>query len=94
MSRGVGGCPLKRSEPPAHLVRVDPAAPGLSRRRQGPDWSYYDEASEPINDPAVIARISALVIPPAWRDVWISPDSNGRIQAVGTDAAGRPVSGW
>ena len=77
------------SEPPAHLVRVDPAAPGLSRRRRGSDWSYFDEAGEPISDPAVIARISALVIPPAWRDVWISPDPNGHIQAVGTDAAGR-----
>ena len=36
------------SEPPAHLVRVDPAGPGLSRRRRGPDWSYYNEAGEPI----------------------------------------------
>jgi DNA topoisomerase I len=77
------------SGPPAHLNRVDPAAPGLSRRRRGPEWSYYDEAGELIDDPAVIARISALVIPPAWHDVWISPDPNGHIQAVGTDVAGR-----
>jgi DNA topoisomerase IB len=42
-----------------------------------------------ISDPAELARIRALVIPPAWRDVWISPDPRGHIQAVGTDAAGR-----
>ncbi len=34
-------------------------------------------------------RIRALVIPPAWEDVWICPHPNGHIQAVGTDAAGR-----
>ncbi len=34
-------------------------------------------------------RITALAIPPAWRDVWICPDPRGHIQAVGTDAAGR-----
>ncbi|EME18965.1 DNA topoisomerase [Rhodococcus triatomae BKS 15-14] len=34
-------------------------------------------------------RIEALVIPPAWRKVWISPHANGHIQAVGRDAAGR-----
>jgi DNA topoisomerase IB len=37
----------------------------------------------------VLARIKALVIPPAWEDVWICPDVLGHIQAVGTDAAGR-----
>jgi DNA topoisomerase IB len=36
-----------------------------------------------------VARINSLVIPPAWRDVWICPDPTGHIQAVGTDAAGR-----
>ncbi len=36
-----------------------------------------------------MARIKALVIPPAWQDVWISPDPDGHIQAIGTDVAGR-----
>ena len=39
--------------------------------------------------PSTIARIDALVLPPAWTDVWIAPHANGHIQAVGTDAAGR-----
>jgi DNA topoisomerase IB len=33
--------------------------------------------------------VKELAIPPAWRDVWICPDPNGHLQAVGTDAAGR-----
>ena len=37
----------------------------------------------------MLARIEALVIPPAWKNVWISPYPNGHIQAVGSDAAGR-----
>ena len=36
-----------------------------------------------------MARCRALVIPPAWKDVWICPVPNGHIQAVGTDDAGR-----
>jgi len=44
---------------------------------------------ERITDPAVRDRIDALVIPPAWRDVWITPFPNGHLQAVGTDARGR-----
>ena len=46
-------------------------------------------ARKRITDPAKLARIEALVIPPAWRDVWISPRANAKLQAVGVDAAGR-----
>jgi hypothetical protein len=35
----------------------------------------------PVKDPQVIARIRALVIPPAWEDVWICPQPGGHIQA-------------
>lgn len=74
---------------PATLVRVDPTQPGLTRRRRGRGWSYLDADGAPITDPAEVARLKALVIPPAWRDVWIAPDPCGHIQAIGTDAAGR-----
>lgn len=40
-------------------------------------------------DPAKLARIEELRIPPAWRDVWISPRSNAKLQATGIDSAGR-----
>jgi DNA topoisomerase-1 len=71
------------------LTRVDPGAPGWSRRRRGRGFSYYDERGRLLIDPEALARIRALVIPPAWRDVWISPLEDGHIQAVGTDDAGR-----
>jgi DNA topoisomerase IB len=74
---------------PADLVRVDPAGPGLTRRRRGRGFSYHDAAGAVITDPAEVARLKALAIPPAWQDVWISEDPSGHIQAVGTDAAGR-----
>ena len=68
---------------------MDPAGPGLTRRRRGRGFSYHDASGAVITDHAEIARLKALVIPPAWQDVWISPDPQGHIQAVGTDAAGR-----
>jgi DNA topoisomerase IB len=42
-----------------------------------------------VTDAEALERIRALVIPPAWTDVRISPDPLGHIQAVGMDAAGR-----
>jgi DNA topoisomerase I len=71
------------------LRRSDPSAAGLARRRCGSGFMYRDEAGERITDPETIARIAALVIPPAWRDVWISPDPFGHIQATGIDQRGR-----
>ena len=38
-------------------------------------------------DPDKIERIEELVIPPAWRDVWISPRSKAKLQATGLDRA-------
>ena len=71
------------------LTRVDPSVPGWSRRRRGRGFSYHDERGRLLTDPEALARIRSLVIPPAWRDVWISPLEDGHIQAVGTDDAGR-----
>lgn len=77
------------NDAPDGLVRVDPAAPGLTRTRRGRGWSFADVDGRRIADPQEIARIKSLVIPPAWKDVWISPDPDGHIQATGTDVAGR-----
>lgn len=70
------------------LRRSDPSGPGVRRVRRGKGFSYHTVSGEPVT-PEDLERIRALVIPPAWRDVWISPHPNGHIQAVGTDAAGR-----
>ncbi|MGI5232020.1 DNA topoisomerase IB [Actinoallomurus iriomotensis] len=71
------------------LARSDLGGPGIRRRRCGRGFRYFDGEAVAIKDPETLARVKALVIPPAWEDVWISPDENGHIQAVGTDAAGR-----
>jgi DNA topoisomerase IB len=73
----------------ARLRRVDCSAPGLTRRRSGKGFVYTDCNGARVTDPETLARIEALVIPPAWTDVWICPLANGHIQATGTDAAGR-----
>jgi DNA topoisomerase IB len=70
------------------LRKADCSGPGLRRRRRGRGFEYLDEAGERV-DAESVERIRALVIPPAWTDVWICPHPTGHIQAVGTDAAGR-----
>src|SRR5918992_3457709 len=73
----------------ARLRRADLTGPGITRKRRGRGFSYYDENGEAIGDLETLERIRELAIPPAWTDVWICPYPNGHIQAVGTDAAGR-----
>ncbi|ALG09376.1 DNA topoisomerase IB [Kibdelosporangium phytohabitans] len=70
------------------LRRSDPAGPGLTRRRRGKNWQYLDDSGSPVVA-EIRERCAGLVIPPAWREVWISPHPNGHIQAVGVDDAGR-----
>jgi DNA topoisomerase-1 len=73
----------------ARLRRSDPAAPGIVRVRQGKGFRYVDSTGKPVEDQVTLGRIDALVLPPAWNDVWICPHAMGHIQAIGTDAAGR-----
>ncbi|MGW4365529.1 DNA topoisomerase IB [Nocardia takedensis] len=70
------------------LRRSDPDAPGIRRVRRGRGFSYSADG-ETVRDEQTLDRIRALVVPPAWREVWISPHPNGHIQAVGLDVAGR-----
>jgi DNA topoisomerase-1 len=71
------------------LRTVSPDTKGLSRRRAGSGFVYLDKDGGRITAADEIERLRSLVIPPAWKDVWISPYPNGHIQAVGTDDAGR-----
>ena len=63
--------------------------PGIARMRSGKGFSYHGPDGEVLADEVTLERIKDLVIPPAWKKVWISPHPNGHIQAVGTDVAGR-----
>jgi DNA topoisomerase IB len=70
------------------LSRSVPGVGGIRRRRCGRGFRYL-APDAPVTDPEILARIKALVIPPAWEDVWICADPQGHIQAVGIDSAGR-----
>lgn len=63
--------------------------PGFSRRRCGRGFTYQDTNGQTIPEGPVRERIEALVIPPAWEQVWICPLANGHLQATGRDEAGR-----
>lgn len=73
----------------AGLVYASDLDPGIRRRRAGRGFVYRDAQGSRIEDPEVLRRIRALAVPPAWTDVWISPDPEGHLQATGRDARGR-----
>jgi DNA topoisomerase-1 len=71
------------------LRYVSDARPGIRRRKTGTGFSYARADGSKLSDADVLERIKALVIPPAWGDVWISPFADGHLQATGRDAKGR-----
>lgn len=62
---------------------------GITRKRSGKGFRYVDPQGRPLRDPEHLRRVKALVIPPAWENVWISPLADGHLQATGRDAKGR-----
>jgi DNA topoisomerase I len=60
-------------------------------RREGSrkSFRYLDSRGRRITDPDKVERIESLAIPPAWKDVWISPRPKAKLQATGIDRAGR-----
>jgi len=71
------------------LVYVDPEMPGISRRKVGEKWGYWDAKGERITDRNEIDRLNAIALPPAYVEAWFCPSPHGRIQAIGYDAKGR-----
>jgi DNA topoisomerase-1 len=71
------------------LRRSVVGGPGIRRVRRGRGFSYQNPDGTPVTDAATLKRIKDLVIPPAWKKVWICSYPNGHIQAVGDDVAGR-----
>jgi DNA topoisomerase-1 len=83
---------LADAEASAELARlryVDVDEPGIERRRRGRSFGYRHADGTRVSDAATLARIRALVIPPAWTQVWICRTADGHIQATGRDARGR-----
>src|SRR3954454_23970633 len=79
----------EQSAKEAGLHYVSNASPGIQRKRKGAGFVYVGPKGKPVREWEQLARIKALVIPPAWTDVWICPDPNGHVQAVGRDDRGR-----
>ena len=71
------------------LRRADCSRPGIRRRGRGRGFEYLEPSGARVVDEETLERIRGLGIPPAWKDVWISVDPLGHLQATGIDAAGR-----
>ena len=86
-SGSTGEAPTIARQVGLRYVRDD--RPGITRKPYRGGFRYFGPNGQAVSDEAMLARIKALAIPPAWTDVWISPWDNGHIQATGRDARGR-----
>ncbi len=73
----------------AGLKYINDSLPGIRREGKGKKFKYVDSNGKIIRDKKTLQRIQALVIPPAWKNVWICAFENGHIQCVGWDARNR-----
>ncbi|WP_316815883.1 DNA topoisomerase IB [Pedobacter nyackensis] len=71
------------------LVYLTDSHPGIYRKGKPGKFYYVDKDGARITDGAQLDRIKALVLPPAWTNVWIAPKKMAHLQATGIDAAGR-----
>lgn len=82
----------------AGLIYVNADEPGIRRARSGGGFRYTGPDGRAVRDAKTLARIKALAVPPAWKNVWICASPRGHIQATGLDAAGRKQyryhAGW
>lgn len=69
------------------LLFVNDGRPGLARRGSG--FVYARPDGSLVRSQSDLARIKAIAVPPAWREVWISAEPHGHLQATGRDARGR-----
>jgi DNA topoisomerase-1 len=79
----------KESAESVGLRYVSDEQPGIRRKNKGKGFIYISIDGTSVRDKRALQRIRAIVIPPAWTDVWICPSANGHIQATGRDARGR-----
>ncbi len=71
-----------------NLIYVSDKEAGILRVKKGNGFVYkYNNSS--LKDKNQLQRIKKLVLPPAWRDVWICYYENGHLQATGYDSKNR-----
>lgn len=66
-----------------------PQEKGYSRKAKGDSFIYLDKQGRQITNEQILSRIRSLVLPPAWREVWICASPNGHLQATGLDINNR-----
>lgn len=73
----------------AALRHSSDSEPGITRKRMGRYWAYFDDQGTRITDREEIDRLNAIALPPAYENAWYCKDANGHLQATGIDARGR-----
>jgi DNA topoisomerase I len=81
--------PAMTTAQPSLLCYTDDSCAGITRRKAGRGWAYYDPQGARITDRAEIDRLNRIGLPPAYKRAWFCADPNGHIQAVGWDDKGR-----
>ncbi|MEO0063219.1 MAG: hypothetical protein RLZZ08_1779 [Pseudomonadota bacterium] len=71
------------------LRYIDDSQPGITRRKAGVHWGYFDAGGTRITDRDEIDRLNRIALPPAYQQAWFCPDPGGHLQATGMDARGR-----
>ncbi len=65
------------------------AEPGITRKRMGRYWAYFDAEGKRVTDRDEIDRLNAVGLPPAYEKAWFCADPQWHLQATGVDARGR-----
>ncbi|HUQ13640.1 MAG TPA: DNA topoisomerase IB [Novosphingobium sp.] len=73
----------------ARLIYCDDSLPGITRRKSGRAWAYFDAKGKRITDRDEIDRLNRIALPPAYVDAWFCPAGNAHVLATGIDAKGR-----
>ncbi|MDQ3139720.1 MAG: DNA topoisomerase IB [Pseudomonadota bacterium] len=71
------------------LCYVDDSLPGITRKRKGRYWQYFDAKGKRVTKRDEIDHLNAIGLPPAYVDAWFCPSPHGHIQAIGYDDRGR-----
>ncbi len=78
-----------RKEQCGVLRHSSDAEPGITRKRMGRYWGYFDAEGKRITGRDEIDRLNAIGLPPAYENAWFCADPEGHLQATGVDARGR-----
>ena len=73
----------------SRLIYCDDGLPGLTRRKAGSGWAYFNAAGLRVTNRDEIDRLNSIALPPAYSDAWFCPADNGHLLATGIDAKGR-----